>query len=126
MSESEFDRLGDREFERLCQALLVHKYGAGIEVRSGPGDLGPDAFTSRSLAFPDPDRRQRGPHLFQVKFVENAAQLGNRAVTRLRQNLMAERTAIERRIDAATWTAPRHYVVMTNVRVGPAARERVV
>src|ERR1700691_366919 len=126
MSESEFDRLGDREFERLCQALLVHKYGADIEVRNGPGDLGADAFTTRSLKFPDPDRPERGPFAFQVKFVENAAQLGSRAVTRLRRTLIAERAAIERRIDAGVWTMPRHYVLMTNVRVRPSAMERVV
>jgi hypothetical protein len=126
MIESEFDRLGDREFERLCQALLVHKYGEAIEVRSGPGDLGADAFTTQSLRFPDPDRPERGPFAFQVKFVENAAQLGTRAVTRLRQSLVAERVEIERRIGTGVWTAPRHYVLMTNVRVRPSAKERVV
>ena len=126
MSEAEFDRLGDREFERLCQVLLVHRYGAAIEVRSGPGDRGADAFTTRSLKFPDLGRSERGPFAFQVKFVENAAQLGSRAVTRLRQSLIAERAAIEHRIHAGVWTAPRHYVLMTNVRVRPSARERVV
>lgn len=126
MSESEFDRLGDREFERLCQALLVHRHGAAVEVRSGPGDRGADAFVEGPLNFPDPKRRERGPFLFQVKFVENAAQLGGRAVTRLRQNLVAEREAIERRIEIGVWTVPRHYVLLTNVRVQPSAKKRLV
>jgi hypothetical protein len=126
MSTSGFDRLGDREFERLCQSVLVHTYGAAIEVRRGPGDRGADAVATRSLNFPDPSRLERGPFVFQVKFVENATQLGGRAVTRLRQNLITERATIERRIDAGVWTVPRHYVLMTNVRVQPSARDRVV
>lgn len=126
MSESEFDRLGEREFERLCQALLLRMHGVTIEIWSGSGDGGADAFSRGPLTFPNIGRRQRGPFVFQIKFVEAAAQLGSRAVTRLRKSLTKERAAIERRIAAGAWTTPRHYVLMTNVRVPPSARARVI
>jgi hypothetical protein len=125
MSEENFDRLGPIEFERLCQALLVQRHGVAVEAWGGHRDLGADAFAGGSLRFPDPARLRRGPFVFQAKYVESASQLGARGVSQLLKGLRAERERIAARIANDTWLNPRHYVVMTNVRVPPSRREQV-
>lgn len=126
MGEYRLDLLGWFQFERLCQTLLTVPYGLAIEVWGGSRDLARDAYTEESLRFPKPDEDQEGPFLFQVKFVEDAAQLGDRAVTRLKAALREEASKITRLMERDDgWAQPRHYVVMTNCKVGAGKRAAV-
>jgi hypothetical protein len=126
MSEWEFEQLGPLGFEQLCQVLLLKTHGATVEIWGGSGgDGGVDAFCAGPLSFPMGGSREDGPFVFQVKFVENAVQLGSRAVTRLRKSVAAECERIERRIANGEWTAPKHYVLMTNVKLPRKQRERI-
>lgn len=127
MGEYRLDELGWFQFERLCQTLLTVPYGMTIEVWGGVKDLGRDAYTEGSLRYPDPAVDEPGPFLFQAKFVESATALGRPAITRIKAQLKAEAKKIGDLIDDdAEWTAPRHYTVMTNVRVPPSRRTEVL
>ncbi len=125
MSEYRFDLLGWFQFERLCQTLLTVPYGVSIEAWGGQSDWGRDAWCEGSLDFPTPGRSEPGPFLFQCKFIEDAMELKAAGVAALRKNLGVEAQQIERRIDEDDWQPPKHYVVMTNVRVPSKDRSRV-
>jgi len=127
MSDYRLDTLGWFQFERLCQTLLTVPYGLQIEVWGGSKDLGRDAYSEGPLRFPDPTRDEPGPFLFQAKFVDGAAELGRRAITQLKAALRTEARRIARLLENedSEFEAPRHYVIMTNVRVGPSRRTEV-
>lgn len=128
VGEYRLDLLGWFQFERLCQTLLTIPYGLAVETWGGSRDLGRDAYTEGSLRFPDPMVDTDGPFLFQAKFVEDAAMLGRRAITRLKGALAQEaKKLIDLQKDPALeWDPPRHYVLMTNVYIGAARRAEVV
>jgi hypothetical protein len=126
MGEYRLDLLGWYQFERLCQTLLTVPYGLAIEVWGGSRDFGRDAYAAGPLRFPDPARDEPGPFLFQAKFVSDAAMLGPRALTQLAGTLRTEAKKLARLARRDTWERPRHYVVMTNVKVAQGAKQGLV
>ena len=128
MGEYRLDSLGWFQFERLCQTLLSVPHGLAIETWGGSKDLGRDAYAPGPLRFPDPAVPQDGPFVFQAKFVEDAAALGEKAVTRLKGTVKTEATKLAEAItdDDVDVGEPAHYVLMTNVRVGASTKKDVV
>lgn len=125
MGEYRLDLLGWYQFERLCQTLLTVPYGVAIEAWGGSRDWGRDAYSEGPLRFPRPDHEERGPFLFQAKFVSSAAEKGDRAVTQLKGMLRSEAEKLKGLAAEGDWVMPRHYVVMTNVNVGSSKRSDV-
>jgi hypothetical protein len=125
MGEYRLDLLGWFQFERLCQTLLTVPYGLAIDVWGGSRDWGRDAYSDGPLRFPKPGEDEPGPFLFQAKFVADASQMGDRAVTRLKAMLAAEAKKLPKLAEDGEWEMPRHYVVMTNVKVGAAKRNEL-
>jgi len=107
---------------------LTLPYGLAIETWGGSRDLGRDAYTEGALRFPDPMVETAGPFLFQAKFVDDAAMLGKRAVTRLKSALAEEAKKL-RNLQSdpnREWIPPRHYALMTNVHIGPTRRDELI
>lgn len=126
MGEYRFDLLGWFQFERLCQTLLLAAFGLEIEAWGGSRDWGRDAFAAGPLRFPDPEIETGGPFLFQVKYVRDAAALGDKAVGRLKSAISQEAGKLETLLEEDGWDPPLHYVVMTNVRVPNTERDAVI
>jgi hypothetical protein len=114
--------LGWWQFEQLCQTILQAELGLTVEVWGGHSDRGHDAYVEGDLDFPVRGKRQRGPFVFQAKFVADSKALGRRAETRLRQAVKAEILAIQQRKSVGLWGTVRCYVLMTNVRLRPGFR----
>ena len=62
------DDLGWYQFEWLIQSLLKAECGLFVESWGGSGDYGRDAYSKEKLTFLK-NRAQKGPFVFQVKFV---------------------------------------------------------
>jgi hypothetical protein len=63
--------------------------------------------------------------VFQVKFVEEANGAGSDPKPALIKAVRAEASRITQRLKFKTWTAPRHYVLVTNAPVSPITREEI-
>jgi hypothetical protein len=107
------DDLGWYQFEWLIQSLLKATYGLGVESWGGTGDYGKDAYSSVALKF-SLNRLNKGPFLFQVKFVQNANAAGANSDTALIAAVAKEKTRIEERRSHKKWKDPRYYILFTN------------
>jgi hypothetical protein len=113
------DDLGWYQFEWLCQSLLKHEFGPGIESWGGHCDLGRDAYVRGDLEFPVPGEVSPGPFVFQAKFVQGANAAGAKPAKALKQAIAAEVARIKHRIHNNEWAEVKHYVLMTNVPATP-------
>lgn len=118
------DDLGWYQFEWLIQSLLKAKCGLGVESWGGNGDWGRDAYSIHSLNFPT-TKLSRGPFIFQAKFVQEANAAGAKPAEALTQAIRKELGRIKERISNRQWSAPRHYVLLTNVSLGADLRVEI-
>lgn len=125
MGEYRFELLGWYQFERLCQTLLLAAYGLEIEAWGGSRDRGRDAYAEGPLRFPDRAVEAEGPFLFQVKYVRDAAVLGDKAITQLKGAVSKEAEKLDELLVPGDWEPPAHYILMTNVRVPSGERSEV-
>jgi len=117
------DYLGWYQFEWLCQSLLKHHFGAGIQSWGGSGDRGRDAYFEGELEIPLKGKPTAGPFVFQAKFVAEANAAGARPDEALKSAIRAECTAIRNR--GTSWGDVRHYVLMTNAPLRPDLRDTI-
>lgn len=114
MAEYDLDALGWYQFERLCQSLLKSRCGLAVEAWGRSGDRGRDAYSEEDLRFPA-EELNRGPFIFQVKFVNGANASGAKPIPALLDGVRKELRRIDERRDAGQWSDPRHYALLTNV-----------
>lgn len=133
MLRYDLDKLGWYEFEYLCQVLLKHKLGLGIEAWGGTKDWGRDAYYEGKLTYPT--ESQAGPFLFQCKFINGANASGAKNRKGVLDAVKAECKAITKRLSdgnassarrKSTWAcAPRVYTFMSNAVLSPLLRQEV-
>jgi len=119
------DDLGPYQFEKLVQSLLKSACGLGMESWGNRGDLGRDAYAPGELRFPDQNRQQSGPFVFQVKLVEGANEAGARPEAALISSARKEVAEIARRLANRVWEPPRHFTFITNAPIRPSGREKI-
>jgi hypothetical protein len=119
------DELGWYQFERMCQALLRAKYGAALEAWGGGSDFGRDAYSAGPLNYPDSQKTNEGPFIFQVKFVSGANMAGAKFYDPMRSAVRAEMVRISERRASRKWLEPRFYTLMTNAPLSAAHREQL-
>lgn len=122
MLKYRLDDLGWYQFEWLVQSVLKARLGLGVESWGGSHDQGRDAFFEGDLEFPVKGQVSKGPFLFQVKFVAGANAAGAKPepllVSAVRQEM--------RDADLRFGRGLSQYVLLTNVRITPGLRTRVV
>jgi hypothetical protein len=111
MPNYDLDRLGDREFENLIQALLKKVIGAGtITFGEGP-DGGREATYSGKAPYPSPSDQWEGEWIFQAKF-HNTRQIGpDKARKAVLADLKSELEKITRKYKRNC----QNYILATNV-----------
>lgn len=115
-------KLGDREFEHLCQALALSVLGPGVEVFGDGPDGGREAAWNGEVNFPHPGvETWNGPGVLQAKFRTRPLGEGKDqgwAVDQIRRelNTWADPNS-KRRKDRSL---PQYLVVTTNVVLTPA------
>ncbi len=119
------DDLGWFQFEWLVQSLLKSKCGLGVESWGGSNDYGKDAYSKESLKFPA-NRINKGPFVFQVKFVQDANAAGASAEKKLVAAIAKENERIVERRKQKKWKDPRHYSLVTNAPISAELRKEVV
>ncbi|MCJ7778579.1 MAG: hypothetical protein MUP16_09730 [Sedimentisphaerales bacterium] len=125
MLRYDLDKLGWFEFEHLCQTLLKHKLGLGIEAWGGTKDWGRDAYYPEALKYPT-EETQNGPFLFQCKFVNGANSAGAEIEKPVLNAIRQECDAIERRLSAQKWKIlPKVYTFLTNAILAGPIREQI-
>jgi len=135
MLRYDLDKLGWYEFEYLCQVLLKHKLGLGIEAWGGTKDWGRDAYYEGELNYPT--KRQVGPFLFQCKFVNGANFAGARNDNLIMNAVKAECKSIKKKLSNTNvelsktrrkrkWdNTPKIYTFMSNAILRPPLRKKV-
>jgi hypothetical protein len=118
------DDLGWFQFEWLIQSLLKAELGLGIESWGGRGDYGRDAYTREKIRY-FKGATEAGPHLFQVKFVEEANAAGANSEERLLSSITQEITQIKKRRSRKKWTDPKWYSLFTNAPINAKLREKI-
>jgi hypothetical protein len=114
MLRYDLDKLGWYEFEHLCQTLLKHKLGLGVEAWGGTNDWGRDAYYPEALKYPT-EETQGGPFLFQCKFVNGANSAEAKVEKPVLNAIRQECDAIKRRLLIKKWeTLPKVYTFLTN------------
>jgi hypothetical protein len=114
MLRYDLDKLGWYEFEHLCQALLKHKLGFGVEAWGGTNDWGRDAYYPEALKYPT-EEMQGGPFLFQCKFVNGANSAEAKVEKPVLNAIRQECEAIKRRLSIKKWKIlPKVYTFLTN------------
>ncbi len=119
------DELGWLGFEQLGQTLLKVKLGLGVEVWSGTGDWGRDAFFEGRLNYPS-KKASNGPFVFQCKFVSGANAAGARPIPAVLKAVRSEASRIREHLKKGHWEIePRHYVLMINAQVSSVKRSEI-
>jgi len=119
------DSLGWYEFEGLVQSLLKARLGFGIEAWGGSSDLGRDAYFNGDLEYPA-KIQDKGPFLFQCKFVDNANAPGAAPTPNIMKAVAKECERIKERIRLRNWKSlPNHYVLLTNAPINPETRKAI-
>jgi len=119
------DDLGWYQFESLVQSLLKSELGLGVESWAGTGDFGCDAYFQGSLKFPSKMKSERGPFVFQVKFIENANAAGAKPEEAILASVRKEVSRIRHRVSKGLWKKARHYTLLTNASLSPKRRAKV-
>jgi len=113
------------EFEHLCQTLLKHKLGLGIEAWGGTNDWGRDAYYPEVLKYPT-EENQEGPFLFQCKFVNGANSAGAKVEKPILNAIQQECDAIKHRLSVNKWkVVPRVYTFLTNAILTGTIRSQI-
>jgi len=135
MLRYDLDKLGWYEFERLCQILLKHNFGMGIEAWGGAKDWGRDSYYEGQLNYPT--KQQDGPFLFQCKFVNGANSPGAKIDNLVLNSVKAECKSIKKLLPdtnskvskarrESKWDRPpKIYTFMSNAILGPPLRKKV-
>lgn len=125
MLRYDLDKLGWYEFEHLCQTLLKHKLGLGVEAWGGTNDWGRDAYYPEALKYPA-QKTQNGPFLFQCKFVNGANSAGANVEKPVLNAIRQECDAIERRLLNKKWKIlPKVYTFLTNAILTGTIRSQI-
>jgi len=125
MLRYDLDKLGWYEFEHLCQTLLKHKLGLGIEAWGGTNDWGRDAYYPEVLKYPT-EENQDGPFLFQCKFVNGANSAEAHVEKPVLNAINQECDAIKRRLSVKKWKIPpRVYTFLTNAILTGTIRRQI-
>ncbi len=133
MLRYDLDKLGWYEFENLCQILLKHKLGLGVEAWGGTKDLGRDAYYQGDLKYPTEEMRN-GPFLFQCKFVNGANSAGAKNENLVLNAVKAECKSIKKKLSDANggmqksgqWNnPPKTYTFMSNAIIRPLLRKKI-
>lgn len=119
------DSLGWYEFEGLVQTLLKARLGLGVEAWGGTRDWGRDAYFTGELEYPS-KMRDKGPFLFQSKFVDSANAPGAAPTANLMRAVAKECEMIRERVSHRAWKVlPNHYVLLTNAPISPETRQTI-
>jgi hypothetical protein len=111
MPNYDLNRLGDFEFERLCQSLLKEIIGSGtITFGDGP-DGGREATFSGAAPYPSRVDRWEGEWIFQVKFHD----VGRIGAARARQEVLTDLRSELAKVVARYGTSCENYILITNV-----------
>ena len=125
MLRYDLDKLGWYEFEHLCQTLLKHKLGLGVEAWGGTNDLGRDAYYPEALKYPT-EETQGGPFLFQCKFVNGANSAEAKVEKPVLNAIRQECDAIKRRLLSKKWKIPpKVYTFLTNAILASTIRNQI-
>ena len=125
MLRYDLDKLGWHQFERLCQTLLKHKLGLGVEAWGGTNDWGRDAYYSDTLKYPT-EEMQDGPFLFQCKFVNGANAADAHVEKPVLNAIKQECDAIKKRLSIKKWKIPpRVYTFLTNAVLTGTIRNKI-
>lgn len=122
MAEYDLDKLGWVEFEPLIQTLLKSQIALGIEAWGGTSDEGRDAYFEGKLNYPT-RMLSDGPFIFQAKFVRNANAAGAKSLPAIKKAVISETEKIKAR--GHKFTAPKHYVLLTNAPLPASARRQL-
>ena len=125
MLRYDLDKLGWYEFEHLCQTLLKHKLGLGVEAWGGTNDWGRDAYYPEALKYPT-EETQGGPFLFQCKFVNGANSAEAKVEKPVLNAIRQECDAIKRRLSAKKWKIlPTVYTFLINAILTGTIRSQI-
>lgn len=137
MLRYDLDKLGWYEFEHLCQTLLKHKLGIGIEAWGGTKDWGRDAYYEGQLTYPTTQQEEEGPFLFQCKFISGANSAGadyenliltavNAECKSIEKKLSNTKTETVRLLRKSEWDyPPQIYTFMSNAIIKPILRGKI-
>ncbi len=136
MPRYDLDKLGWHGFECLCQTLLKHKLGFGIEAWGGHKDWGRDAYYEGHLDYPT-KTKQEGPFIFQCKFVNGANAAGAKNDDLILKSVKQECKSVEKKLQdrrskvgnklaKREWdNPPKIYTFMSNARISPPLRKKI-
>jgi hypothetical protein len=125
MLRYDLDKLGWYEFEHLCQAVLKHKLGLGVEAWGGTHDLGRDAYYPEALKYPT-EETQGGPFLFQCKFINGANSAESHVEKPVLNAIKQECGAIKKRLSVKKWKIlPTVYTFLTNAILTGNVRSQI-
>jgi hypothetical protein len=119
------DDLGWYQFEMLIQSLLKTVCGLNVESWGNRQDFGRDAFCKHTLCFPEKSKN-KGPFIFQVKFVENANAAGAEPEKALITAVNKERMAIQHRKNSPKWQDPKYFTLITNAPLLSDLRDKLM
>jgi Ca2+/Na+ antiporter len=119
MAEYDLDKLG---WVELIQTLLKSQIALGIEAWGGTSDEGRDAYFEGKLNYPT-RMLSDGPFIFQAKFVRNANAAGAKSLPAIKKAVISETEKIKAR--GHKFTAPKHYVLLTNAPLPASARRQL-
>jgi hypothetical protein len=111
MPNYDLNRLGDKEFERLCQSLLKEVIGSGtITFGEGP-DGGREATFTGKAPYPSPNEAWDGEWIFQAKF-HDVQRIGP---DKARQQVLTDlKTELEKIVNKYKRECE-NYILITNV-----------
>ena len=136
MLRYDLDKLGWYEFENLCQTLLKHKLGLGVEAWGETNDWGRDAYYEGKLRYPS-KMQSTGPFVFQCKFVNGANAAGADNTTAILNAVKSECKSIKKKLPDTNiassktkrkgkWNkSPAIYTFMSNAILRPTLRKKV-
>ncbi len=125
MLRYDLDKLGWYEFEHLCQTLLKHKLGLGVEAWGGTKDWGRDAYYPEALKYPT-EKTKGGPFLFQCKFVNGANSAEAKVEKPVLNAICQECDAIKKRLSIKKWKElPKVYTFLTNAILTGTIRSQI-
>ncbi|MCK5607355.1 hypothetical protein KAR91_36060 [Candidatus Pacearchaeota archaeon] len=136
MLRYDLDKLGWYSFECLCQTLLKHKLGLGVEAWGGHKDWGRDSYYEGQLNYPKKEP-QEGPFIFQCKFVNGANAAGARNDDLILNSVKQECKSIQsklqdkihevsKRVTEREWKIPpKIYTFMSNAIIRPPLRKSI-
>lgn len=119
MPNYDLDRLGDKEFERLCQSLLKFVIGSGTITFGEGRDGGREATFSGKAPYPSETDSWEGDWIFQAKY-HNVKLIG--ADEARKQVLSDLRSELDKIVNKYKYHCD-NYILITNVPLSSVSRK---